>query len=280
MESKFFTSEKLFDNVTLIRGLAGENCYLIEGGEKAMLIDSLTGAGSLKAFVRELTDLPVVLVNTHGHGDHCGGNFEFSRCYIHPADIPTLYDGFGKGVEGRHAFVMEGKRAKEMKNPPTLEDMVPTRPMETFPLNDGDVFDLGGVRLEVIEVPGHTKGTVVLLDRDRRVVYSGDACNANTLLCTASSVTVEEYREGLLHFQRFLPCFDGMYGGHSVGLVPKVILEEALELCDEILEGRDSRVELASRGRPCYYAKPFHGDYLRDDGKLANIAYTLDRIRK
>ena len=58
MKSKFFKSKKIFDNVTLIAGLAGEQYYLIEGEEKALLIDTLTGVGSLKAYVRELTDLP------------------------------------------------------------------------------------------------------------------------------------------------------------------------------------------------------------------------------
>ena len=62
--SKFFTSRKIFDNVTQIGGLGGELCYLIEGSEKALLIDGLTGVGSLKAFVRECTDLPVTLVLT------------------------------------------------------------------------------------------------------------------------------------------------------------------------------------------------------------------------
>ena len=58
--SKFFTAHRIFDNVTQIGGLGGELCYLIEGSEKALLIDGLSGVGSLKAFVRELTDLPVV----------------------------------------------------------------------------------------------------------------------------------------------------------------------------------------------------------------------------
>lgn len=80
VQSKFFTAEKLFENVTAITGLAGEKCYLVEGEKKALLIDALTGVGSLKAFVRELTDLPVEVVNTHGHLDHCGADFEFGAC--------------------------------------------------------------------------------------------------------------------------------------------------------------------------------------------------------
>lgn len=85
--SKFFTSRKIFDNVTQIGGLGGELCYLIEGSEKALLIDGLTGVGSLKAFVRECTDLPVTLVLTHGHVDHAGASFEYGECYVNPADV-------------------------------------------------------------------------------------------------------------------------------------------------------------------------------------------------
>ncbi len=67
MESKFFQSKKIYDNVTLIQGLGGVQCYLVEGQERALLIDGLTGVGSLRAYVRELTDLPVMVVITHGH---------------------------------------------------------------------------------------------------------------------------------------------------------------------------------------------------------------------
>ena len=67
-ESKFFKARKIYDNVTLITGLGGEQAFLLEGSEKALLIDGLSGVGSLKAFVRELTELPVTLVNTHEIG--------------------------------------------------------------------------------------------------------------------------------------------------------------------------------------------------------------------
>ena len=76
-ESKFFKARRIYDNVTLITGLGGEQSFLIEGSDKALLIDGLSGVGSLKAFVRELTELPVTLVNTHGHVDHIGADFEY-----------------------------------------------------------------------------------------------------------------------------------------------------------------------------------------------------------
>jgi len=72
----------------------GVFCYLIEGTEKAMLIDTGYGLADLREAVREITSLPLIIVNTHGHCDHIGGNGYFDvPCYIHPDDmtIPVIH---------------------------------------------------------------------------------------------------------------------------------------------------------------------------------------------
>ncbi len=207
--SKFFTSRKIFDNVTQIGGLGGELCYLIEGSEKALLIDGLTGVGSLKAFVRECTDLPVTLALTHGHVDHAGASFEYGECYVNPADVALLYEH--GDIDKRYGFVMGGGKP-EGAFVPKKEDVVPPCAVKTLPVYDGDVFDLGGVQIEAIAVPGHTAGTMVYLDRARRVLYSGDACNANTLLGLPCSTTVETYAKSLDHLAAYLDGIDEFYG--------------------------------------------------------------------
>ncbi len=194
MKSKFFTSEKIMDNVTMIAGLAGELCYLVEGKEKALLVDGLSGVGSLKAFVRELTDLPTELVLTHSHPDHMGAAFEYGKCYIHPDDISGLYEA--GDAERRYAFAAAGAKEFTLR----MGDAVPCVPVRTLPVGDGHVFDLGGTQLEVIAVPGHTWGHIVLLDRSARVVYSGDAVNCNTLLFLGGT-SIEQYRESLTHLE-------------------------------------------------------------------------------
>lgn len=85
-----FTAQRLPNGVTEITDLSGVHCFLVEGRDKALLIDTMTGLRGLPAFVATLTDLPVEVALTHGHMDHAGGVFEFGRCYIHPADIPML----------------------------------------------------------------------------------------------------------------------------------------------------------------------------------------------
>lgn len=276
--SKFFHAERLFENVTAIAGLAGELCYLIEGSERALLIDALTGVGSLKAFVRELTDLPVQVVNTHGHLDHCGAVFEYGECFIHPADIALLYQH--SDPSRRLEFAKSGAAFGPLPVEPVFGDVVPPRAVKTYPVQDGDRFDLGGVVLEAIAVPGHSRGTIVLLDRARRLVYSGDACNANTLLFLEGSTSIEEYRESLLHFKAFQPDFDVMYGGHGLAAVPKEIIDDAISLCGEILAGTDDAVEDCYVGRPCLYAKKKAEGFRRLDGGLANIAYSKEKLWK
>ncbi|MDR1904937.1 MAG: MBL fold metallo-hydrolase [Treponema sp.] len=275
IKSKFFDAKEITggnsEKTIVIAGLAGELCYLLEGRERALLIDTLAGAGNLKAFVRELTDLPVTPVLTHGHMDHAGGAFDFAstEIYIHPADIAMVYEN---KVQERIGFV-ESTRVRE-------DDFTPPVPLKTIPVYDGHIFDLGGRKIKTIEVPGHTRGTLVFLDKGIRTVFSGDACNANTLLFLPHAASIEEYKQGLLHFKTFQSDFDIMYGGHGLFSVPKVIIDEAIELCDDIMEGKDDHIPSEFLGRPCCYAKKTKEPFRREDGKIANIAYNKETVFK
>ena len=69
---------------------------LFVGTERALLWDTSYGFRDLRAVVKELTDLPLYVVNSHGHIDHACGNYQFDEpIYIHPADIPVLRDHHG-----------------------------------------------------------------------------------------------------------------------------------------------------------------------------------------
>ena len=61
-------------------------CFLLEGSEKAVLIDTGATCADARALAESVTDKPVVLVNTHGDGDHVAGNAAFDSFYMHEAD--------------------------------------------------------------------------------------------------------------------------------------------------------------------------------------------------
>ena len=81
-------------------------CYLIEGDNYALLIDSILGFGNLKTFCETLTDKKIVVANTHSHSDHVGGNFFFDSCYIHHRDIVS----FQENIRRRFAITLRMMR--------------------------------------------------------------------------------------------------------------------------------------------------------------------------
>ena len=92
----FFKAEKIArDSYMITNAFTVQTpaiCYLVEGENYALLIDTIMGFGDLNAFCRTLTDKPIKVVNTHGHGDHVCGNFHFDSCYIHPRDMALMWE--------------------------------------------------------------------------------------------------------------------------------------------------------------------------------------------
>ena len=277
MKSKFFTATKISDYATVIDGMGGERCYLIEGSDRALLIDGLTGVGSLKAFVRELTDKPVIIAATHGHIDHIGAAWEYGEVYINPDDIALMYSDMCTSTERRYGFV-----CARNENPPAKpEDVIPYKNVKTYPIYDGDIFDLGGVELEVIAVPGHTYGTVVFLDRAARVIYSGDACNSNTLLCLPGSTSIEEYRASLEYLKTYQGLVDKFWGGHGAEPVPVSIIDDAIAMADRILKGEDEAVPCTSvTGSSAYLGSARGENFLPVCGGYANIMYSPEKLHR
>lgn len=258
--------------------------YLLEGDERAMLIDTMFGYGDLKTICRELTDRPVFLVNTHYHGDHAGGNFDFDECWIHADDIAFLKPMMD-AVKDPAAYA--AKKYEQMKNaalPEYKDSILPTdfsmpHRFSAWPIYDGDVFELGGRPVQVIHVGGHTAGEIVLLDKKNRLCITGDACNSNTLINLPGSLSVEEYYEYLKHFASFRGEFDHLYGGHED--FDLSVIDEGLELVERVLAGTDDREESNNMGRKCLYGanhkKVGKG---REDGKSFNIAYLAENVRR
>ena len=89
MSDTYYKPLKIAENIYHIYEPGNVYTTLIIGEEKALLIDTGYGFGDLAAFVRTLTDKPLEVVLTHGHTDHCGGNYEFPTVYMNLMDVPT-----------------------------------------------------------------------------------------------------------------------------------------------------------------------------------------------
>lgn len=214
---------------TLIDDNGESSAYLLCGKEKAMLIDTLNGRENLADIVRGITNLPVVVVNTHGHIDHIGGNHFFPEAYMHPADTDVYHAHFGMLVES----LKEG----EISPLPKGDEC------QLLPLEAGQCFDLGGLILEVIPVAGHTKGSIALLDRTARLLYSGDAINSQIWMQLNHSTSLATYLDSLNRLDRVRDNFDGLYGGHvqQAQATPAAYIDTMKAGVQEILAGNTEK---------------------------------------
>ena len=282
---EYFKSELIADGSYKIENVFSDKlpfnvyCYLVVGEKSALLIDSMFGFGDLKAYCETLTDKPVKLVNTHAHGDHFGGNYHFDSCYMHYRDIKF----FLAVPEMSKAQIADGLKAfmgDEYKELIDADDgnFADVHNMKVYPVGDGDVFDLGGRKIEVVEVGGHTPGSIVLIDDKTRIAYAGDACNGNTLLDLDGCLTVSAYRENLIRLKTYQDRFDMMYGGHEI--FDPTIIDEGIGTAQRVIDGTDDKyIAKGIMGTDTYYAAAkVDGGYERADGKRFNMTYIPDKI--
>ena len=201
--------------------------YLVIGKEKALLIDSGFGLGSLKKIVDGLTDKPVILVNTHGHPDHGGGNAEFGAPLLHPDDNEVYAH--------KCAYETRLEEARHWGIPDAAKKLQPTPPVP-IALEDGHVFDLGGRVLKVIHTPGHTRGSVCIFDEQSGTLFSGDNVQGMaTALMERDAANVSTYMASMEKIAA-LPVTK-ICTGHMPAVVQPETIGKKIECCKRILAG-------------------------------------------
>lgn len=153
--------------------------YIVVGSKKALVIDTMNGYEDVRAVVRTVTDLPIMVVNTHGHCDHIYGNVYFDCAYLHPADLPVAQEHM------RFPEFIEECNKRGLQMPPFE------------PIRGGEVIDLGGLHLEVIELPGHTPGGILLLLKEDRILFTGDSINHHLWMQLEESSSMPEFVNNL-----------------------------------------------------------------------------------
>ena len=194
--------------------------YLVVGDRKAAVIDTMNGIADVNKVVRTITDLPVFVINTHGHCDHIMGNIYFDKCFLHPADFPL-----GEEHSMFDDFVAMCKE-KGLVMPPFT------------PVKGGDTFDLGGATLEIIEIPGHTPCGILVLLKEDRLLFTGDSINRHLLMQLDGCLTLAEYAkvlESLLHLKNDA---DFILHGHAKGAEPVSLMDDLLKGLYELCEGK------------------------------------------
>ena len=184
----------------------GVRFFLLAGEKKALLIDSGMQVHNAKEVAEDLVNLPVELLNTHADRDHVGSNDEFDSFYMNPAEASNYYNS---------------------------NKMTGT----IIPVTDGDIIDLGGRELEIITIPGHTPGSIAVLDKNNRVLISGDPIQDGDIFMFGVQREMHAYLLSLEKLQKQRDRFDTIYPSHGTFPVKPELIDALQEGAKRVLAG-------------------------------------------
>ena len=130
---------------------------------------------------------------------------------------------------------------------------------KTCPLWEGEVLEVGDYRLEVILIPGHTPGSIALLDREKRILFSGDTVSEELIYMYGKNRSMEAYAASLEKLWALRDCFDRIFPAHGPVVIPpeqiKILYDAAVQICQgnrpegEAFEDSSGVVKLYTLGK-------------------------------
>ena len=183
----------------------GVRFFLLAGTKKALLIDSGMQVHNAKEIAESLTELPVELLNTHADMDHIGSIDQFASFYMHPAEAAN----FAKAGEDRLVRV-----------------------------EDNDELDLGERVLRIIHLPGHTPGSIAVLDVSSRVLISGDPVQEHgRIFMFGENRNMDDYLGSLEKLDSMTSEFDELWPSHADIPIRPEVIGRLIEGTKKVMQG-------------------------------------------
>jgi glyoxylase-like metal-dependent hydrolase (beta-lactamase superfamily II) len=229
--------------------------YLILGQERALLFDTGIGVGRMRDVVAGQTKLPVTVLNSHTHFDHVGGNADF-------ADILNVDSDYARanasGATNRYAAwdALAPERLCGPLPPGVTRETYRIRPWKAArAVRDGERLALGGRTLDVLLTPGHTPDSLCLLDRENRLLFTGDTFYLGPIYLYVPETDVAAYEQSLDRLAQLVPQLDILLPAHNVPVAEPGYLARARKAFADVKAGRVKPV-LTDDG---YREYRFHG---------------------
>jgi glyoxylase-like metal-dependent hydrolase (beta-lactamase superfamily II) len=246
----YFKTYRIDDSTYYIMERFGVGSYLFLGSDRALLSDTGNGHMDIRKPVAKITAGPLIVMNTHGHADHAGGNAQFREIHIHHADLPMLDPAWQKGqtdllfsyVKKTYPFLTPVLLFFRLRRFEKYDSEVRT-------FGDGHRFDLGGRTIESIHFPGHSPGSVILADERTKTLYAGDAINHGLFLFFPDSPTLKEYAAALRGLAR-LEGFDLIRISHGTVEFPFDFIEYYADFLERVTLGKSSPTDIPNGDRP------------------------------
>jgi glyoxylase-like metal-dependent hydrolase (beta-lactamase superfamily II) len=224
--------------------------YLIPGKKQAVLFDTGMGIGDLHSLVKKLTNLPIIVLNSHTHNDHVGGNWQFETVYGMDTDF-TRKNALGSR-EDAQTEIGPGMICGALPKDFVTKDYE-TRPWKISRfLHGGEKVDLGGRTLEVIATPGHTPDAISLLDRENGLLFTGDTYYPAPIWLYRPETDLDAYVDSVRKLAALAPQVEMVLGAHNIPIASPTILPKLVAAIEEVRAGK-IRPEPQEGGRVLYH---------------------------
>ena len=188
--------------------------YLIIGSHRALLLDTGLGIGDISKVVKELTRLPVTVLNSHTHFDHIGDDWQFQEILGLDTSYTRTNLAGASHEQLRDVVIPERFCGQLPSGFKPAAYRIPAFKISRF-VKDGDVIDLGDRQLEVMLTPGHTPDSLCLLDRKHRLLFTGDTFYAGPIFLYVPETDVVAYQRSVDRLARLVPELDLLLPAHN-----------------------------------------------------------------
>ena len=217
--------------------------YLINGPQRALLVDTGFGVGDLKGLCQHLIgsrDKEIWVANTHHHFDHAYGNAQFDKCFCHKDEEFAMRRTMNPHIWD-YLFDEKGNNIYTQFD---RADIIPYRDYELIPVPTGYIFDLGdGYEVEAIPIRGHSAGQCAYLDKHNHILFTGDIGGAGRRYegdpC-ADNCTVETLWRDMQAVVERLDEFESIFPGHGAWDVTAIYMRCELDALDRIMENPEN----------------------------------------
>ncbi len=191
--------------------------FLLVGDERAIMIDSGCSIENMKEVVQGILkengytkylDKPIEVITTHGDGDHTNAHNQFPAYYVTSED----YEQF--------------EFAKKYPD------------AEYKQIVDGQIIDIGNRPLQIITVPGHTKGSISILDKNNRRLFCGDMVQTGRIFQFGEARVNDKLRGSYEKLEALSSEFDELCPNHATPKLKPEYITKVKEAWDEVQAGK------------------------------------------
>ena len=210
--------------------------YLILGDTRALLFDTGMGISDVKKLTAELTKLPIVVLNSHTHDDHVGGNWQFETVYGMDTEF-TRVNAKGSRADAQ-AEITPDQICGELPKGFDAKTYA-TKPWHITRLaDDGDKIELGNRTLEIVGTPGHTPDAICLLDRANGLLFTGDTYYPAPIWLFRPETDLNAYVASTKRIAALAPQLKLVLGAHNIPVAQPSVLPRLVAAIEAVRAGK------------------------------------------